>query len=395
MKQDEIRIEKIKIKELIPFASHYIEEANQDTMIPISMQRAVAHSHNPFADGEDIGLLVVYHGDELVGYLGMMPIMLKDGDALHKIYFFSTWLASSQLRDKSIGSLLMKTALSFNQDYLAISNLRARQVMRKLFSFWEHEPIEYFELDFAWMRRLNPIVALLRLFRKLLHPFGGKVEITNSLTRGLDHILGNLTKGVFIRLLLLNYKILLHEISYNEVSEVREETAEQWANLPAVTPYRGAKVVNWMLKYPWQVEPGRSRTEHLNYYFTDVRKIFQQIALEITSLDGKEYKGYIVFSVSSIRSDIVLKLLDIRLANRKDERFVLPLVLKYGQMFHVDRIELPKEQAEMLQDGILKKVLLLRRFCITQCHPKDEQSPLAKAWPEIRLNYYDGDMAFS
>ena len=395
MKQVEIRIEKIKIKELIPFASHYLEGTNKDTMIPISMQRAAAHSYNPYADGDDIALLVAYNGDELVGYFSIMPVMLKDGDALHKTYWLSTWLVSPKLRDKSVGSLLMNAALSLNQDYLAAGNSTARQVMRKLFFFREHEPLEYFELDLTGMKRLNPIVALLRLFRKMLHPFGGKVEITNSLTRGFDHIVGSLMKRVFIRLLLLKYKTLLHEISYNEVAEVRDETAEQWANLPAVTLYRGAKVVNWMLKYPWQVEPGKSRTEHLDYYFSDVRRIFRQIALEITSPDGKEYKGYIVFSVSTIRSEIVLKLMDIRLTSRNDERFVLPLVLKFGQMFLADRIELPKEQAEMLTDSNLKRVLLHRKFRITQCHPKDDQSPLAKAWPEMQLNYYDGDMAFS
>jgi GNAT superfamily N-acetyltransferase len=394
MKQDEIRIEKIKIKELIPFASHCLDRANKDTMISISMQRAAAHSHNPYADGDDIALLVAYNGDELVGYFSIMPVMLKDGDALHKTYWLSTWLVSPKLRGKSVGSLLMNAALSLNQDYLAAGNSTARHVIRK-FDFLEREPLEYYEIDLTGTKRLNPIVALLRLFRKLLHPFEVEVEITNSLTRGFDHIVGSLTKRVFIRLLLLKYKTLLHEISYKEVAEVRDETEEQWRNLPEVTMYRGAKVVNWMLKYPWQVTPGRSRTEHLDYYFSDVRKIFRQIALEITSPDGKEYKGYIVFSVSTIRSEIVLKLMDISLTSRNDERFVLPLVLKFGQMFLADRIELPKEQAEMLTDGNLKRVLLHRKFRITQCHPKDDQSPLAKAWPEMQLNYYDGDMAFS
>jgi len=394
MKQDEIRIEKIKIKELIPFASHYLDRANKDTMIPISMQRAVAHSHNPFADGDDIALLVAYDGDELVGYFGIMPVMLIDGDALHKTYWFSTWLVSPKLRGKSVGSLLMKEALSLNQDYLIVGSGLARQVCRK-FDFLEREPLEYYELDLTGTKRLNPIVGLLRLFRKLLHPFGVKVEITNSLTRGFDRSVGSLTKRVFICLLLLKYKTLLHEISYHEVAEVRDETAEQWANLPAVTLYRGAKVVNWMLKYPWQVEPGKSRTEHFDYHFSDVRKVFRQIALEITSPDGKEYKGYIVFSVSTIRSEIVLKLMDIRLTSRNDERFVLPLVLKFGHMFHTDRIDLPKGQAERLASGILKRVLLHKKFRILQCHPKDDQSSLSKAWPKMQLNYCDGDMAFS
>jgi len=394
MEQDEIRIEKIEIRELIPFASQYLDRANKDAMIPISMQRAVAHSHNPYADGDDIALLVAYNEDELVGYFGIMPVMLKIGESLHKIYWFSTWLVSPKLRGKSVGSLLMKEALSLDQDYLIVGSGPARQVCRK-FDFLEREPLEYYELDLTGTKRLNPIVALFRLFRKLLHPFGINVEIANSLTRGFDRIVGSLSKRVFIRLLLSKHEALLHEIKYSEVTEVRDETAEQWANLPAVTLYRDSRVVNWMLKYPWQVEPGKSRTEHLNYYFSDVRKIFQQIALEITSPDGKDYKGYIVFSVSTIRSEIVLKLTDIRLTDRNDERFVLPLILKFGKIFLADRIDLPKGQAEMLAGSVLKKVLLHKEIRITQCHPKNDQSPLSNAWPKMQLNYCDGDMAFS
>jgi len=238
-------------------------------------------------------------------------------------------------------------------------------------------------------------VAFLRLCRKLLHPFGVDVGIANSLTRGVDRLAGNLTKHLFLGLLRLKNKALLSEISYREVTEVRSETAGQASNMPPVTLYRGVKVVNWMLKYPWQVEPGKSRTEHLDYFFTDVRKLFRQIALEISSPDGKEYKGYIVLSVSSIRSEIVLKLLDICLTTSKDVSFVLPLVFEFGRKFLVDRIELPKEQAEMLAGSLLTRVLLHKQLRITQCHPKDYLSPLAKAWPEIQLNYYDGDMAFS
>jgi len=394
MQQDEIRIERIKIKDLIPFASHYLDRANKDSMIPISMQRAVAHSCNPYADGDDIALLVAYNGDELVGYFGIMPVMLKDGETLHKIYWFSTWLVSPKLRGKSVGSLLMKEALSLDQDYLIVGSGPARQVCRK-FDFLEREPLEYYELDLTGTKKLNPIVALLRLFRKLLHPLGANVEITNSITRGFERTVGSLTKRVFMRLLLSKHEALLHEMRYSEVTEVRDETEAQWRNLPEVTLYRDSKVVNWMLKYPWQVEPGRSRTEHLDYYFSDVREVFQQIALEITSPDGKDYKGYIVFSVSTIRSEIVLKLMDIRLTSRNDERFVLPLVLKFGQISHADRIELPKGQAEMLAGSLLKKALLHKKFRITQSHPKDDQSPLSKGWPKMQLNYCDGDMASS
>jgi GNAT superfamily N-acetyltransferase len=385
-----IRIEHICIKDLISFAEQTLAHATPESFIPLTMQRAVAHTHNPYADPDDIGLLVAYDGDELVGYFGILPILLKRGEAFEKVHWFSTWLISPKLRGKSVGSLLMQEALTLGQDYVIVGSSPARKVSRK-FGFYECAPLEYYELEMTGMSRLNPLVWFLRFERKLLHPLGVKVAITNGFSETFARRVGSLTKGIFYRLL----SPPKCRISCKEVSQVREETPEQRANLPKVCLYRGPKAVNWMLRYPWVVEPGQSQTEGLDYYFSDVRDQFRQIALEITSPLDSAYKGYMVLSVSTVRQKTELKVLDISLADPADEQAILPIVLRYGREAGADMIVLPKRLAEPLEGSWLGRLLLHKKLRTTQVHPKGENSPLELSWREMELNYCDGDMAFS
>ena len=394
MAQDDIRIERIKIKDLIPFANQYIGQAGNNTMIPITRQRSVAHTFNPYADGEEVGLLVAYYGNELVGYFGIMPVMLKKGSTFEKIYWFSTWLVSTKLRGKSVGSLLMQEALGLKHDYMIVGSSPARRVCRK-FGFKEFPPLVYFELDLTGMSRLNPFVWMFRLIRKMLHPLKIQIKINNHLTETFARMAGFVTKRMFYQLLEHSQPEKWTQISFKEVNQVREEVTEQKLNLPAESLYRGPKIVNWMLKYPWVVLPGQSETEHLDYYFSDARDLFKQIALEIFSPNGEEYKGYLVFSISTIRGKTVLKILDINLVDRDHLGSVLFLALKAAERYRVDTIELPEKVGALIKDGRLGKLLLRKKYRVTQCSPRDDYSPLAQVWQTMELNYCDGDMAFS
>ena len=391
---NEIRIERIKSLDLIAFAEGYLNSAKEGQFIPITMQRAIAHANNPLVDENDVGLLVAFHGDECVGFFGIMPVLLKNRDEFSKAYWFTTWRVSPHLRGKSIGSLLMKEALSMGKDYLIVGSSSARKVCQR-FGFLEREPLEYCYLDVSGMERLNPATWLFRLLRKVLKPLKVKVNVDNRLTRGFSQLLSPLTTRLFLYWLWRAHGDILKGLNFQEVKEIRPETPDQRAALSPVVLYRGAEIVNWMLKYPWVLEKGQSNTEKMDYFFTDVRDYYQNIALELSSGANQEYRGYVILSASTYRKRMALKILDTSFKDHADERYVLPLAIRFAREMNAEVIDLSTHQAEAIKIRFLSRVLLHRKKRIYQCYPASADSPLALAWNEIEFHYCDGDMAFS
>ena len=71
--------------------------------IPISHHRALSQVKNPRLNEEDVVLLLAYDGDNLVGYLGILPdtIFLKKRDPI-KVGWLSCLWVSQQARGKGI-----------------------------------------------------------------------------------------------------------------------------------------------------------------------------------------------------------------------------------------------------------------------------------------------------
>ncbi|MCJ7701875.1 MAG: GNAT family N-acetyltransferase, partial [Anaerolineales bacterium] len=311
MTEKELRIEHIKVQQLPAFAERVIRTAQPGQFVPISMQRAVAHAQNPYADPDDVGLLVaIDEDDEVVGYFGIMPMLLRVGDTHHKTHWFTTWSVSSKVRGRGVGSMLMKEALTLNLDFLIVGSVHARRVCQR-YGFWERDPLKYYWLQPSGMGNLNPLTAVLRLARKTAHllKLDREIAITNAGTRWLERTLSPLTKPIFYPLLTAKLAPLFKEFNYREVPQI----GEQWVeikNRPHVELHRGPQAVNWMLNYPWIVENGQSQTEDLDYYFSDARPLYRLVALEVTDPKDGTYLGFVVFSISQKASGIALKTLD-------------------------------------------------------------------------------------
>ena len=82
MPEREIFIEHVRLKDLYAFAMKIIDRAKPGEFVPISQQRAFSMTKNPYAEPEDVALLVAYQGDELIGYFGIMAVMLQTGREL-------------------------------------------------------------------------------------------------------------------------------------------------------------------------------------------------------------------------------------------------------------------------------------------------------------------------
>jgi hypothetical protein len=181
---------------------------------------------------------------------------------------------------------------------------------------------------------------------------------------------------------------MVRVVQVDQVHAISAETAE------GTRFHRGVEVVNWMLAYPWVLPSGRSESEDLDYGFTDARPGFAVTGWQVFSSAG-ERLGFICFQSSRIRGRQVLKVLDYQFVPAAPNGLLLALTAQEGRRLGADLMEGPLELAVPLAGSWLTKLLVQRRQRVCQVHPRAEDSPLGRAWPELRQSYVDGDMAFT
>lgn len=396
MEDNQIRYEHISVRELEKFAGTTIQNTQSGQFVPITEQRARAHANNPNADPEDVALLVAKdHEGEIVGYFGILPIMLRSGEKFHKCHWFTTWSVSNKVRGQGVGSSLMREALTLKKDFLIVGSVHARRVCRK-FGFWERAPLDYYWIDPSGMGSLNPLIWFLRLIRKISHwlKINREVPIANPATQALDKVFSPLTRRLFYPLLSRSLTTILRKIQYQRVKKIRQDLPERIIR-PATELCRSVEVINWMLNYPWVVKMGCSPTEDKDYYFSDARQRHEFIAIELYKGEKRAYAGYVIYSISEKKNGVMLKTLDYAVCEPSQYEQILALAVHFAKENDAVTIEVPEEVAQRVKRSILGRFLLQKKSRIYQCHPSSENSPLGKTWKDLTLHLYDGDMAFS
>jgi predicted N-acetyltransferase YhbS len=145
---EDVRIERVKLKDLPAMAARFIDGAKPDTFIPITKHRAQALVHNPNAEPEDVAMLLATVGERCVGYFGVMAVMLQHEGKLHKVHWLTTWAVASDFIGKGLGSRLMEEALALDVDLAIVGSKPARRVSAK-YGFHEVRPLDYVQIDFG------------------------------------------------------------------------------------------------------------------------------------------------------------------------------------------------------------------------------------------------------
>ena len=258
MPDEEIRIEHVKSGELYDFISDILETAQPGQFIPITLHRALAMSKNPYADPDDVALLVAYYGEEVIGYFGIMAVMVRHDRELHKAQWFTTWMVSMNYLGRGVGSMLMQAALDLEQDYFIVGSKPARRVCDK-FGFHRLPPYEFTVIDFRLAARFNPITLLLRGLRKVFRLVGVKfniAKVNKIVALPFERLLGRLVRRILISMTLLRTTKGLPAFRYKVEDEVHTPVQDEVDDKSATVLIRGDEVVNWMLEYPWVVQPG-------------------------------------------------------------------------------------------------------------------------------------------
>jgi len=347
-------VEAVRAGELEEFAAAVLAGEGEGGLPPITPQRARAQARNPVAAPDDIVLFAAYSGKRLVGYLGALPGWLRRGDRLSKVYWGSTWYLHPDFRKTAAGLLLGR---NFRKRLPDIVFTDLSPAAWKLISFLEGTEL-----------------GSCRYYRLRLKKFPGRLKELVSRV-----IVPAPPPGIVLR----------------ETSRIREGAH------PVIRPgappaefYRGPRVVNWMLQYPWVAEGGRGGAEELDYLFTHRRELFRITANEVFGSDGG-YRGYFVVSLSSTGRERTMKILDYDFLRPGDRALVLPLALERASRARADIVNIPGELIPSTGRASLLRRLARPHDRPYLHYPWTGDSPLAKAAGEVRLNYCDGDTAFT
>lgn len=385
---EKIRIKMIKIGDLVEFTENYNKNKTPEDLAVISNQRAIAGANNPFADIDDIGLILAYLGNRCVGYLGMMPGIVKYKGTYEKMYFPTTWLVSDIVRGRSVGSLLMKAALSLDKA-LIITGFNNNTRNACLFLGFEYiKTLHYSQLDFQ-----KCDVRLIRFFDKFFTKFK---KTDKSFKQRNDQSLYNYCKRIIYSRISKKTSVMLEGISCREVEIINYESKES-NNSEDYRFYRGIKAANWMLKYPWVKSKDQSLKETgTKYFFSEVREVFYNVALEIFSNEKNKILGYMVLSISQDGGFTMVKLLDHELSYHKKNEILLALVIKYASDVLADKVDITNEVAQpLLTDVMVKSHLLRKKERPYLFNMSDMTCKIARVMKNINPDYCDGDMPFS
>jgi len=387
---NDLSIRIVRVGELPDFIAKYLANAPSDAILPITPQRAEAQAHNPAASPDDPALLLARTAGKVVGYLGLLPVLLRDGERVSKVFWFSTWLAAPEVRGRGVGRALKQAAIGVGLDAVSTGNIHTRRANRKLGCI-EREPFVFYRLDLTGVSAFNPLRIGKRAVRKSLHLLGRDFAVETRLVRAADRALARAGRPAITARLAANAEGWLRGLKVTETLRVPEYDPLDARPLPQTEFYRPPRIVNWMLEYPWVLP--HSAAPHLNYYFTAARDEFRFRAF--TLHDGKQYVGFAVFSLSADGGERWLKALDYRLSRRVRPEAVLALAIRLAAEWRAHWIELPPELAEPLKKRALTRALLRRRERLYQAWAAAPNSPLAQAWERLTFGYCDGDTPFT
>lgn len=389
MVAEQPHIERVKLKDLPAMAARFIDGAAPGTFIPITKHRAEALLHNPNADPEDVAMLLATAGERCVGYFGVMAVRLQHEGKLHKVHWLTTWAVAPDFIGKGLGSRLMEEALALDVDLAIVGSKPARRVSAK-YAFHEVKPLDYVQIDFRVAGRYNPISLLLRALRKIFSLFRFRLNIdpiSRPFERLFEWLFGPFFRPIFFGLALRQSESI-DTLRIAKVSKVQGSAADS----ARTTFFRDIRVVDWMLAHPWVLPAGRSKSETLDYVFSDSRPGFEIFALQLSLPDGQD-QGYICFQISEIRGRRTLKVLDYHFVESLAEGSLLALAVKQAKERKALHIEGPAELDSRLSG--LGRLLLIKRQRTCQVHSRSADSPMGLAWHQLEQSYVDGDTAFT
>ena len=397
MKEDQIRIEKIKFKEIYKFARNALSQPPYQAAAPISLRRALSQSNNPYGRPDDVVLLVALRDDKCVGYQGLLPGLFCRNGELKRVHWSTAFFVSPDYRGEGIAGCLLKEVKKLNIDFpVTRMTERARQAYLKA-GFKELGNLTYYQLRMEKIRKLDVI------FQEAEASLGldtdpDEISKLNADARRGEGALYQRSKKIFYRQLLADLKPKQQAFEHEAVVQI-DAQAQQIIQKQLKNPrfFRGIEVINWMLKYRWVISARHETAEAEGepYYFSLVSELFDYVALEIYSANKKVFKGFLILSVLVKKGRTWVKILDFAFKDPNDGNLAAYFGLIYANNFSADRLEFPARLQGYFRQNPLLQPLIKKQQRLYLFYPRTDGSAFETCIGGIQLDYCDADTAFT
>jgi GNAT superfamily N-acetyltransferase len=379
-----VHIELVKVKDLPDFARDFFAHPEGQVTAPIAERRALAQSRNPNADANDIGLMVAYDGRKCVGYRGILPGILKQGNQTSKIHWASSLFVLPEYRKQKLGQVLVQRWTQLG-DVGATGSTDAAMGVYQRCGFHEAGPLQYIAIK---LEGLNRIAAP---FRALQRRAGEKSFLRRVSQRGgevASRLFDASARAAFYRRVSEQCDAALRGARFTETTQITAPLAPH-GDEPHF--HRSLAAINWMIANPWFSETARPSTPPC--YFSDVRELFRYQAFEFQNASAQPI-GFVVLLAWRSERRSVVKLLDHHCPSTGERATAFWLGMRLAAQHNVERIELPLEFqpfARELPSAPRIVSITERRYYL---NPIGGDSPLARARHSVRLNFCDSDLPF-
>ncbi len=267
-----IRIEALNRKQL----QDYIDSPDfgEGEFIPISYHRAISQIKNPRAANDDILLLLAYNGEQLAGYLGILPDYLFIADKQIKIAWLSCIYVDKNHRGKKIAQKLVEKSLEIWNYNIILTEYTepAKRLYNKMGEFANLPP-----------KKKGIRLYLRSDLRYILPP---KSIFFERIKPGLI-ILDKIFNTIF-DLRFLFYKVKLNKLKLEYLNEIDTES-ESFMKPKIYNSIfkRGAEELNWIIKNPWVISRKNIKCFSEKYHFSSLDKTFDFIPVKVKDEYGK------------------------------------------------------------------------------------------------------------
>jgi hypothetical protein len=360
-----IKISLIPLRHLVATAQRFLAHQAVQSVTPITLHRALAHTQNPHAELGDIALIVATDRSKCVGYLGLLPAKVATPTRTQRVMFLTTIYVEEAYRGSPLSLALLRAAVGLKHDIVVTGyTTEASQLYRatgfkslghvdSVYLFLEKKPTNY-----------------------------SSVQGDDLRTRRNHHNRW------------LSYRDSLG--SESVCNSDMSPTIPQWISCPGCSgrPHfcRDRRVLEWMVRYPW-VKTGDTPTAP-QYHFSDVRKLFRIRTVTVTSLN--KALAWCVYSISETSKLRTMKILDHSSVTTSTAPSVLAAILDQAAYDRADKVEMPADiytPTICQRQSDIAATKVRREYLYFSSKPND--SLIVSNRDAMKLNYCDGDTAFT